>query len=133
MKDRSTRTLINGGAFSKYSEEHIFFTRNGSLFAVPFDLGTGSVGKTETLIVKSIYSNTNGSSLYAVGGKNLVFVEGLEAKGTNQLVWVDRGGKYQTIFNNTLDLDFPRISPSGDKIALTLFYEPNGDLWLLEL
>ena len=63
----------------------------------------------------------------------MVYVKGLKDKGTDQLVWVDRKGNFQPLFSNGKDMDMPRISPDGSKIAVTLLDGPNMDLWILEL
>ena len=133
LKDSTYTTLINGGSFARYSGNHILFARQGSLFATSFDAKKKAIGKMEKLLVESLYSNINGSALFAVGGSNLVYVEGQEDIGTEQLVWVDRKGNFQTLFSNGKDLNMPAISPKGDRIALTSYDGPNSDLWLLEM
>lgn len=133
LKDSTYTTLINGGSFGKYSGNHILFARQGSLFATSFEPNNKGIGEKERLLVESLYTNNNGSALFAVGGSNLAYVEGQEDIGTEQLVWVDRKGNFQTLFSNGKDLDMPAISPKGDRIALTSYDGPNSDLWLFEL
>ena len=130
-KTGEIRHLIDGGTFPAYSEEKLLFIRNGNLFTSDFDLTNMTVRETKP-IVKSLYTNINGSSLYAVGGSNLVYVSGTNESGEDQLVWVDQEGNTELILSNGRDLDYPRISPSGDRIALTVFDGPNSDLWMLE-
>jgi Tol biopolymer transport system component len=131
LKEKSAKTLINGGSFAEFFDNHLFFIRNESLFTVSFDPKIGNPGGPEKLLLQSLYTNTNGSSLYAVGGKNLVYVAG--QPGSDQLVWVDAEGNAQLILDTGNDFLYPRISPSGDRVAVTSFDGPNSDLWMLEL
>ena len=124
--------LIDGGTYSRYSRGHVFFTRNGSLYKTGFDLQETATGSSEQ-VIESLYTNSNGSALYAVGGSNLVYVAEKKETGEDQLVWVDRDGNTELIFDNGKELEYPRISSSGDKIAITIFDGPNSDLWLLEM
>ena len=126
-----TKHLIDGGTFPAYSRGKLLFTRNGNLFSSNFDQKNMTVGEDKS-IVESLYTNVNGSSLYAVGGKNLAYVSGSKESGEDQLVWVDKKGDTELILSNGKDLDYPRVSPSGNRIALTVFDGPNSDLWILE-
>jgi Tol biopolymer transport system component len=133
LKEKSPTTLINGGSFSRYSRGHILFAREGSLLATPFELERKTIVQNEKLIVPSLYTNVNGSAMFAVGGNTLAYVVGSNKSGFEQLVWVDRQGKTEALFSNGKDMDIPRISPDGTTIAITSYDGPNSDLWLLEI
>ncbi len=132
MKTGETRHLIDGGTFPSYSSNKLLFVRNGQLLVSNFDLEEMQVEEAK-VIIKSVYTNVNGSALYAVGGSNLAYVSGRKEIVQDQLVWVDMVGNTELILSDGRDMDFPRISPSGNRIAVTVIDGPNSDLWMFEM
>jgi serine/threonine-protein kinase len=116
---------------------HLIYVLGGSLMAVPFDprrltvtgpavsvLGAVFVSSTYAAAGQYTFSNT-GSLAYVPGGVQPV----LESK----LVWVTRSGAEQPLAAAVRGYAYPKISPDGGRVALTVGTQQDSQLWLYDL
>jgi serine/threonine-protein kinase len=129
-----TKTLFRGGTNPRYSPTgHLLFVRGGSLYSVPFDSGRAEVTGVERELLDGVMTAQNGAAQFAVGGNGtLAYVTGGVGIGDDELVWVDRQGRTETILESS-HLSEPRLSPDGTRLLVTSRTGPNIDLWLLDL
>ncbi|MCK5370230.1 MAG: PD40 domain-containing protein, partial [Cyclobacteriaceae bacterium] len=132
LEDGSMKKLVDGGSFPKFSRNgRLLFTRRESIFVVPFNPDTKQVTNSEQLLVDNVFSNSNKSSQFAVGGAHLAYIEKEEVSESEELVWVNRKGNIESLMSGR-KFDYPRLSPDGTKLAVTSYDGLNSDIWLLE-
>ena len=128
------RSLLAGGTTPQYiSTGHILFARGQSLFAVPFDAERLEVTGPAVPVVEDLRVETGGAAQFAVASDgSLVYATG---SGTAlKLVRVDRQGNARTITETTRPVfRDPRLSPDGQRLAVSIVDALVTDVWLLEL
>jgi Tol biopolymer transport system component len=133
------KTLVRGGAYGRYVPSgHLVFSRGATLMAVRFDAEALEVAGEPTPVAENLMftSGTGGAAnanAFAIASTGLlVYVAGGFQPRQSELVWIDRGGKTQTIAARRQDYWFPRLSPRGDVIAVTTRGAPTSDIWLYD-
>jgi tRNA A-37 threonylcarbamoyl transferase component Bud32 len=111
---------------------HIVYGERSRILARTFDIDRRAVGdQVITLVDAGVDAR---SVRFAIGGHTLVYVASDE--GTRALMLADRHGNRQPLANLPAGhYENPRISPSGDRIAV-LRTDPNDnrrDLWVYDL
>ncbi len=129
------RSLFAGGTNPRYSSTgHIVFARSGSLYAVPFDAGRAEIDAGEHKLVDGVLHYANGAAQFAVAaGGTLAYIAGDATPTRHELVWVDRQGQVEVLFDNGQRFLDPRLSPDGSLLAVTSYTGANSDIWLLDL
>ncbi|HEV2200558.1 MAG TPA: protein kinase [Bryobacteraceae bacterium] len=134
--DRRRKTLQRGGTYGRYipisrGAGYLSYVNGGTLFAVPFDLDTLTVRGTPSPVLQEVaYSPGNGfAQLDFSRGGTLVYRSG-EAGGGKLLTvqWLDSSGKTQPLLAKPDRYTLPRLSPDGQRLALTI----NSDIWIYE-
>jgi Tol biopolymer transport system component len=112
--------------------------RNGSLFAVPFDVSRLQVGSPAPVLEGVLARGAIGGFALSDSG-TLAYIPGsaVAELPTSTLVWVDRQGVEQPISAPPRPYGSPRVSPDGQRIAVPIQtgaqFPPPGDIWLYEL
>jgi len=94
LVDRSRRTLLRGGTFARYLPSgHLTYFREGTMFAVPFDLdGLEVRGEAVAVLDDVAYDATRGfPELHVSASGTLVYQTGSERGGGDVLEWLERG------------------------------------------
>jgi serine/threonine-protein kinase len=138
LTDGSHRIIARGGHNGKYVlSGHLTYLRDGTLFAVPFDLASLSVTGGEVPVVERVATTgPPGMADYAVsdGGLLVYFAAGNDGQGTT-LAWADRTGKTEALPGEARHLwGTGRLSPDGRRLANGID-GPAGsqDLWVLDV
>jgi len=129
------KPLVNGSTSPRYSPTgHILYARGGSLFAEPFDALVTDVTGPEFKLVDGVVTGANGAAQFAVSADGtLAYVAGTSSFSEHELVWVDRDGMSETLFDNGRRYWHPRLSPDGTLLALMSPTGPNLDVHVLNL
>jgi serine/threonine-protein kinase len=122
-----------GGAnpTSRYaSSGHIVFERGGSLMAVPFDSRRlESIGSPVPVLdgvgVERQFSLSSDGTLAYIAGD-------IESSAKRTLARVDRQGAAQPLTEAQRPYVYPRFSPDGRRLAVTM-QDPSPEIWILEL
>ena len=134
--------LIAGGTEGRWVPTgHIVYVRDGTLFAVPFDLGAMEVTSGPASMVEGVRtaaSNVTGAANYAFTSRGgLVYVTGAaNALTTRQLVWRDGDGNEELIADSVRPgrTWTPRLSPDGRYVAYRLDDDQGErNIWMLDL
>ena len=131
------RVLVDGTSPRYAPTGHIIFGRDGSLWAVPFDVDALEVTGPITPVLEGVQINTGGLALFTLAGDgSLAYVPGtVGALLEGTLVWVNRDGReVEPIADEPLE--YPRslrLSPDGRRLALTIGPSAAGDLWVYDL
>jgi len=121
LDTKQRRILIQNGFGPRYSPSgHIVYANAGSLYAVPFNLGTLEVTGLPVKVIDGVQMSTNtGAADFDVSAAgDLAYVPGVAEGGERTLVWVDRKGNAEAMSLQPRSYLFPRISPDGKSIVV---------------
>jgi Tol biopolymer transport system component/tRNA A-37 threonylcarbamoyl transferase component Bud32 len=136
LGDHRRKTVLRGGTFGRYlptsdGAGHLVYINNGTLFAVPFDLDTLAVRGTPAPVLDQVaYTSGNGSAQFDFSRSGtLVYESGGAVEGDPFTVqWLNGAGKAQPLLAKADTYLFPRLSPDGQRLAVSA-----GDIWVYEL
>ena len=135
--DGSTaRRLIDVESAPVYeSSGHLFFVRQGTLFAHEFDAARLELKGNPFSVAEHIAtkSDAQGSAAVAASSVGVIGYRTALAGGRRQLFWVDRSGKEIGKAGDPLGNNSVSISPDGRRVALSVAINNNGDIWLLDV
>ncbi len=135
------RVLVQG-ALARYAETgHLVVVRgDGTLMAAPFDeVELELTGPWVQLLSNvSVGSGNNvqgGVDLALSASGTLAYVAGgLSTDVRRELVWVERDGSVQAIDPGwTGEFESVALSPDGERLAVTIGFESETDLWIKQL
>ena len=134
--DERTVVLSQALAARYVSTGHLLFGRNGSVFAVPFDIERLRIIGTPVQVVENVflghrggrYSVSRNGSLAYVPGR----VTGVFGATNSNLVLVERSGRVQPLSVEARPYAAPRLSPDGALISVTVAAQENTDLWIVD-
>jgi eukaryotic-like serine/threonine-protein kinase len=135
LKTREWRLLGPGSQAqylnSGYLVYHAPHVREGELDIVPFDLESLSVRGAPVSVLEGVFRAANsGAALFAISHTGtLVFGPGGYARG---LVRVDRQGHRTPVISERRGFRFPRFSPDGRKVAVTIDPRPS-QIWVYDI
>ncbi|MEE9569669.1 MAG: protein kinase, partial [Candidatus Binatia bacterium] len=133
------RRLIEGSSPRYLPTGHLVYLQLGGLMAVPFDLGTLELGGTPVPVVDGVlsrmwggvpvsyYTISNTGSLAYLPGRQVPFI------WSSKLVWVDREGLSTPLTEGENAYLYPRISPDGKQLAVSLQTDEGRNIWLYDL
>jgi eukaryotic-like serine/threonine-protein kinase len=127
------RNLVPAGTSPRYAASgHLLYTQRGNLMAAPFDSRELQIKGPAVPVLEGIaQSARSGGSQYSVSANGtLVYVPGNQ--GVEQLVWVNRNGTEQKLAAPPRNYSYPRISPDGRRIAVTI-QDQDSQIWLYDL
>ncbi|HSF17412.1 MAG TPA: protein kinase [Vicinamibacteria bacterium] len=129
-----SRTLVRGATSPRYATTgDLLFARDGAIYAASFDASRAEVTGAERKLLDGVMSSKNGAAQFTVGGSGtLAYVAGGTALGDDELVWVDRDGNVESIFESG-QLYQPQLSPDGRRVMVTSRTGANVDLWVYDL
>jgi Tol biopolymer transport system component len=115
--------------------ESLIYYRDGALVAQPFDLVEQELtGEPAAIVDRVGYNAPSIQAQFRVSRDGRVIIVQGELAGT-RLTWFDRSGEEQGALGARGELNQPRISPMGDRVA---FAAPdpqtgNRDVWSIEV
>ncbi len=130
LETREHKELGISGNSAHYSPTgHIVYGREGALWAVPFDLGRLAVTGEPVLVLEEVI--TTNFSLSNEG--SLIYVPRSTQRALGTMVWVDRNGKEDPLGTDPRLYFSPRISPDGNRVAVSTSVQDNADVWIRDL
>jgi serine/threonine protein kinase/Tol biopolymer transport system component len=129
------RNLIQAGTQPRYAPSgHLVYAQGGSLMAVPFDpQRLTATGAAVPMVEGVLQSPSTGAAQYSISTTgSLVYVLGGVQSAQSTLVWVNRNGAEQHVSALARAYVFPRLSPDGRRIAVTIV-EQEAQVWLYDL
>jgi serine/threonine-protein kinase len=129
------RVLERGGFHGRYVRSgHLAYMREGTLFAVPFDLGKLEVDGRPAPALEGVLSNssTGGAQFSVSDAGTLVFAPGKGSGANRPMVWMDRTGATTPLRSTETDWTGPRFSPNGQTLAVAINDGTQQDIWLYD-
>jgi serine/threonine protein kinase/Tol biopolymer transport system component len=125
------RDLVQGATFPRYAlSGHLIYARGGSLMAAPFDLKRLEIKGAAFPVVDNVLESVSQAAQYSLSNAGLlVYVSGGVLGAQRRLAWVDRNGAEQPLAAPANTYESPRLSPDGQRIAVTT----DGQIWLYDL
>ena len=127
------KVLVEGGGGRYVSTGHLLYTREGTLFAAPFDAGRLEVTGGPVALVEGVaVSELEGTVHFSLSTDGtLVYVPGTEVERT--LVWVDRQGREEAVPAPQRPYSWVRVSPDGTRLAMEVQDWGNTDVSIYDL
>jgi serine/threonine protein kinase/Tol biopolymer transport system component len=133
LDGRENRALFSSRSNAVYASGFLLFARGDLLMAQAFDPAKGTLSDEPRSLAKGVMNDFSTWHMDASASGDGLLVFGSGGTADLQLVWMDRGGKQiSTIADKFTNLQFARISPQGDRIALQVDAGVN-DIWVLDL
>jgi len=135
MASGERRTVVEKGTYGRYvSTGHIIYAQaNGTILAVPFDLGRLEASGTASSVASGVrVALWGGAASFAVSdGGTFAFVRGT-SETPFLLNWMDRDGKVVRQLGPPLNGAYPSVSPDGSRIALEIRLPDHNDIWIVD-
>jgi serine/threonine protein kinase len=135
LKTGERRVIRQGGMYSRYLPSgHIVFGRAGTLFAIPFDLERlQAIGEPAPFLEHVAMTAGTGSAQFDFSNTGMfVYVVGGNQTGNIVIDWMDHAGKLEPLRALLGDYIYPRFSPDGTKLAVTVIDHTGRDIWVYD-
>jgi Tol biopolymer transport system component len=116
-----------------FANGHLFFPRDGTLMAQPFDARRLELQGTPLPVARDVATTWYFTGVFSVSDEGVLVYQTAAAPGGSQLTWVDRQGKTLGTVGAATDGQFA-LSPDGTRaVAKDTPYNVAGDLWMLDV
>jgi serine/threonine-protein kinase len=141
LKTGKPKTLIAAGYFGRYvpsngKHGHLLYVHQRTLFAVPFDPERLELLGTPQAIVNGIVSNSVGSAgrfdISTSHSGMFVHQEGATSEFGYQVSWLDSSGKTTPLIAKPAPYGNIRLSPDGQRLALSINTGKGNDLFIYD-
>jgi Tol biopolymer transport system component len=127
------RRLFRSLSNAVYASGFLLFARGSQLMAQPFDPSSGKLSGDPQIVATGVANDSSTWHMDASASDAGLLVMGSGGTPDWQLVWVDRAGKrVGTAAEKLSNLQFARLSPQGDRIALQIDTGAN-DIWVFDV
>jgi len=133
--EREPAILVQGGTQPRYAASgHLLYAQGGTLMAAPFDARRRAVSGSAVRVLEGVMQSTEtGSAQYSVSTTGtLVYLAGGLVGREATLALVRRNGEEQLLPAPPRNYQFPRISPDGARIAVSIADE-ESQIWIYDV
>jgi eukaryotic-like serine/threonine-protein kinase len=134
LDSRDVRAITQLASRFEYAEPgYLIYVRDNALFAQPFDAKKAVLSGEPTLVAENVHHFFGpGHAAFSVSQAGVIVYQA--AATPVRLVWLDRRGREFGALGQPAVVDFVRISPSGNRIAVNVKDSRFGtsDLWVFE-
>jgi serine/threonine-protein kinase len=131
------RTIVHrGGYHGRYvATGHILYVHEGTLFALPFDVGRLEATGSQMPVLEGLESTVvQGAAQFDVAENGvLVYASESQQGDPFPVVWVDRNGRTEPLWSEPGLYGNPELSPDGRKLSVSLLRGNNLDIWVYDL
>jgi Tol biopolymer transport system component len=125
--------LLPGSAGRVLPSGHLVFERGASLWAVAFDIGTFTVSGNPVPVLEGVRVEGGGAEQFAIADEGTLAYVAADGGAARRLFWVNRQGGEEPVDGLPPRAYFyPRVSPTGDRIAVDVRDQQN-DVWIWHL
>jgi Tol biopolymer transport system component len=125
--------LFESDSAAVFAAGRLFFVRQATLYAQPFDPARQTLSGEPTAIAENIVSERGSAAFTVSDGGTIVYRTGAGRRSRRQFTWFDLSGKESGVVGDPAD-DLIGISLSPDDRRLAFFTRESGnaDIWLLD-
>lgn len=130
------RAVLEGGTGAQFVESgHLIYGKAGNVLATEFDpVGLRAGGAAITVIDNVRTNSLSGAVLVAVSAAgSLVYLPGVSSSASMSLLTANRAGQTRPLLERRALNNSFRISPDGNRAAVSINDGQVSDLWLVEL
>ncbi|MFQ5702304.1 MAG: protein kinase, partial [Acidobacteriota bacterium] len=128
--------VLQGTSHAQYASGHLLFVREKTLMAQPFDPGSLEVVGDAVPVAENVqYDALFNHAVFSASASGVLAYQMGAARNDSQLLWFDREGRQTGKVGEVASHFFPRISPDGKRIAVSIV-DPettNWDGWVYDL
>jgi len=134
LRDGSRKRIIQSGTYGRYTKGgDLLYMDRGTLFAVPFDLDRLQVVGTPTRVVDGVaYSPTFGFAHVDIAENGTLVYRRDSGSDLTQPAWIDATGRVEHLALEPGHYEWPRLSPSGRKLALARLDDSDYDIMIYD-
>jgi serine/threonine-protein kinase len=136
LESGERKVVYEGGSYGRYVPSgHLVFVSGGTLFAVAFDPERREVIGSPVPAIQEIASSESegGAQFDFSSNGHLAYLAGGGEITTYPILTVDRDGSSRTLWTEAGAYANPRLSPDGERLALTVLRDRNWDVWVFDL
>jgi Tol biopolymer transport system component len=136
LTNGQTKTLHRGGSYGRYlASGHLLWVRNGTAFAIPFDLDRLEVRGTPVPVLEQVtYVPTGGSAQLDVSRNGTLVYQSGQTDETRQTIhWLDATGRLESLRAKPAFYRWLRFSPDGKRLVYRVSEGSGTDLWVYDL
>jgi len=125
--------LVPGGDGARFAAGHLFYARQDTLYAVPWDPTASSLGGVVPQAMPDFARQENeGAAAYALADNGtLAFVQGGQGRYAHRVVWVDRTGRTEVVPVPERNYECVALAPDGRRAVLQIM-EGLAGLWMYD-
>ncbi len=126
------KTLLEGGFYARYVPTgHLVYMHEGTLFGVPFNLARLELTGVPTPVLEGVASSNiyAGAQFSFSSTGTLVYLPGKSGGGMVSIYWLTADGKLKPLRETVGNYFWPRFSPDGKRLALSVGSTYAGDVW----
>jgi Tol biopolymer transport system component len=125
--------LLQDDSSSVFAQGHLFFLRDGTLMALPFDPARHTATAEAFPVAENVaIAANNRYGAFSLAGNGTLAYWSSGAVNTRELVWMDRSGKRVSSLGEPRAFGPFALSADEKTVAATIGGFPQTDLWLLD-
>jgi serine/threonine-protein kinase len=135
LTDHVSKVLVRGGYFGRYVPSgHLVYMHDGTLFAVPFDVGRLEVTGAAVPAIEHVAGNTTlGAAQVVFSDTGMVAYRPEEKVGGGlPITWLRRDGRTDPLRAAPIEWSNLQFAPDGRRIALDFNDSRQTDIWTYE-
>jgi serine/threonine-protein kinase len=109
----------------------VYVQSSGALMGVPFDLKGARTTGTPVALGPTVTTTVAGASASAMSANGTFVYE--PGAGQSMVGWVDLHGQFKPLVAKLQDYSYPRLSPDGKRIAMSVSADGRSDIWLYDI
>ena len=129
------KVVLRSGYYGRYVRSgHLLYIREGTLFAVPFDLERLEVSGPAAPVVEEVISSTlSGAAQFAVSNEGtLTYLPGKGVGSRPPILWMGADGKTAPLRSMTSVWESLDISPDGRRLVVDMHDGKQWNIWIYE-
>jgi serine/threonine protein kinase/Tol biopolymer transport system component len=130
------KPIVHGTSMAFYASGYLLFVRETTLMVQPFDASRFEVTGDPVPIAENVTVNGGtGRPIFSVSENGTLVYQSGEAAGGWSLLWSARDGKPAGFVAQDDRFFYPRLSPDGNRLAVTIVSSSSGtgDVWIYDL
>jgi len=134
LDTRDDRLVVSGISSSAYADSYLFYLRQGTLFAHPFDPDKLAVQGEPSRVVDQVAVGLLGRGAFSISRTGVIaYRPGTGTTAKSQLSWHDRSGKkLQDVGQPDAYAPNFDLSPDAKHVALSKIESGVSNIWLME-